>query len=214
MLRAAESEIRISLNLHLTQHASKQQGISKAKSSNDHYSPPERRLKKTNIEEVLDFRVDLPSSGMHKPLPVRVDHSSRSAQFNVRTNRIHDLGPLTRSGGDYRVAYAFSPRHSQNVTAYSDLLWADSPRSRDDIALPKVFLRALLFSASKRGRVSNSPPRLARVRPFQGWLPVILNCARCASTGDHRAPSPPRLQTSAQGSGQGTLDCAHRTSTF
>lgn len=33
---------------------------------------------------------------------------------------------------------------------------ADSPRSRDDIALPKVFLRALLFSASKRGRVIES----------------------------------------------------------
>jgi hypothetical protein len=29
----------------------------------------------------------------------------------------------------------------------------DTPRSRDDTALPKVFLRTLLFSTSKRGRV-------------------------------------------------------------
>jgi len=33
---------------------------------------------------------------------------------------------------------------------------SDAPRSRDDVALPKVFLRALLFSTSKRGRVIES----------------------------------------------------------
>ena len=32
----------------------------------------------------------------------------------------------------------------------------DSPRSRDDILLPKVYLRTLLFSTSKRGRVIES----------------------------------------------------------
>jgi len=32
----------------------------------------------------------------------------------------------------------------------------DTPRSRDDMPLPKVFLRTLLFSTSKRGRVIES----------------------------------------------------------
>lgn len=32
----------------------------------------------------------------------------------------------------------------------------DTPRSREDIALPKIYLRALLFSTSKRGRVIES----------------------------------------------------------
>jgi hypothetical protein len=54
------------------------------------------------------------------------------------------------------VADFVSPWHRQNDVADKHLLWPHSPRARDDIALPKVYLRTLLFSTSKRGRVVES----------------------------------------------------------
>ncbi|MEQ1793406.1 MAG: hypothetical protein ABL970_04365 [Nitrospira sp.] len=51
---------------------------------------------------------------------------------------------------------AFPARHSQDDTADRDFFGQDSPRLRDETPLPKVFLRTLLFSTSKRGRVIES----------------------------------------------------------
>jgi len=63
---------------------------------------------------------------------------------------------IARVFSDYGMVDPLSPWNSENDAANCYLLWPDASRSNGGTGLPKVFLRTLLFSTSKRGRVIES----------------------------------------------------------